>query len=659
LKLVFFPLFHPSNFDSKGFQGTGLDFISAYYLTSLIPFLEKQFPQLQTSLEITLPRVLLQRPDLVLIWCTTPSFGQVDRVAEVLKQNLEIPILLAGPHISHLPQNLPPHVDIGILGEPEIPLHQLLPIFFKDRQAGPIKYGKLPGLIYQSRGRIYSGSPAKTVQNIDQLPLPRHNLLHNLPGRSIPLIYTSRGPHSLMSLLIQPPAAKVRYFAPERTVAEIAQIGADYRQLYHNWPLPQNMLAYIFPIYIVDEMFLGQPERMELICKGILENKLQEQVFFMVSAYPEQLTRESCQWLKRINTRKIVLHFGSFSKRATPGFPSVDKQEIERALKLCEEFRLGVLGNYLINPQLETTRAEIARSYWFLWENKGRFEKLQTFYLPPMPGTTLWEQYQLKHKLKAHDLDVFPWHQLDPEHFTPGGPFVNRGISSEDFSQIMQQTLAMTTAPSIVSDEEMSPMNQDKNYQIQVQSAKVVQKKYLQADSDVLEITLDPSFAIGPHLPPNFCRIQTIEIQAGRLQEKVLRPVDTILMRGSLGGLINPIQDLKELSQWLKPDGKIVLGVLNAQNIAIFLSILKWELERSRYPYKILRYYTEQTLRDLLQKLDLEILDTEYTIMNNIQGFRDAAEGFMKRIQTFWPVAMPVERLYIMEISMLVKKKGK
>lgn len=149
-----------------------------------------------------------------------------------------------------------------------------------------------------------------------------------------------------------------------------------------------------------------------------------------------------------------------------------------------------------------------------------------------------------------------------------------------------------------------------------------------------------------------------MEIQGGELQGKALRPVDMILMRGSLSCLKKPAEELKKLSQWLKPGGKMLISILNAQNIAFILRTLNWELKRSLYPYKLLKYYSEQTLRELLEAQGLEILDTEYTIMNNIQSFRDSAEGFMKRVQTFWPVPLTSERLYLLKSVCLSRKKG-
>ncbi|PIQ23892.1 hypothetical protein COW36_11475 [bacterium (Candidatus Blackallbacteria) CG17_big_fil_post_rev_8_21_14_2_50_48_46] len=659
MKLAFFPLFHPSSFDGKGFQGTGIDFMSAYYLTGLLPFLEKHFPDLQTCVEITLPRILLQRPDLVVIWSSTPSFEQVETVAEVIKQNLEIPILLAGPHISHLPTALPAHVDIGILGEPEIPLHQLLGIFSKDLQAGPMKYGKVPGLIYQSRGRIYSGSPAKSIQQIDQLPMPRHSLLHSLPGRSIPLVSVSRGPHSLMGLLTQPPSGRVRFFSPERTVAEIAQIAADYRQLYSKWPVPAEMLAYIFPVYIADELFLAQPERFQAICEGILAQNLHKSVFFMVNAYPSQLNPETCRWLQLINTRKIILTFPSFSTREAPWMPACSAELLTRTLDVCEQYRLGVIGNFLLNPLAETTRREMAHTYWTLWENRRRFDKLKAFYLPPMPGTPLWEQYQQQYKLKAEDLERLPWQQFDPERFTPTVPLVNRTVDAESFASIMKGFQVLAADDGGVPDQEKAPMKQDQAYQMQLQSAKALQKKYLHPGMDVLEVILDESFSLKPYLASDFCDLQQLKVEGGQLKGPAPRPVDLIILRGSLAGLREPQAALVSLSQSLKPDGQMLISLLNAQNIAFILSALNWSLERSSYPYKLLRYYSENTARELIQSAGLKILDLEYTIMNNIQGFRDSVEGLLKRFETFWPLAVSEERLYIMEISMLVKKNRK
>lgn len=660
MKLALFPLFHPSCFEQKSFQGTGLDFLSAYYLTGLLPFLEKHFPNLNLCLEIALPRLLAQRPDLVLIWSTTPSFGQVRAVAEIIKQNLEIPILLAGPHISHLPQSLPAGVDIGILGEPEIPLHQLLGIFLKDPQAGPVKYGKIPGLIYQSRGRIYSGAPAKFIQQIDQLPLPRHNLLHNLPGRSVPVVNTSRGPHSLISLLTQPPAARIRLFSPERIIEEIGQIIADYKHLYRNWPIPENFLAYLFPIYIVDELFLENPGRLEIICKGLIQRAFHKSTFFIVNAYPRQIQKETLYWLKQINTRQLILNFASFASTAAPWMPACQAQDLDRVLKLCEQFKIGAIGNYLVNPLMETSRREMAKTYWFLWENQHRFDKIQAYYLPPMPGTALWEAYQQKYKLKAEQLESFAWHTLDPERYQPGNPILNRSLDSVSFTEIMQQMQKQLSPPSNPALEmAKTPMKRDQGYQAEINSVKEIQKKFLKPGMHILEILLEPQFSLKPHLPENFCQLEQLPVQAGKLQGRPAQPVDLIVMRGALNGLLQPEQTLQALSSWLKPEGEILINVLNAQNIALMLTLLNWELERSRYSYKILRYFSEQTLRQLVKRLDMETVRVEYNIMNNIQGFKDAAEGLIKRVQNFWPIPVSSERLYIMEINMLIKKNRK
>lgn len=660
MKFVLFPLFHPSCFDQKGFQGVGLDFLSAYYLTGLVPFLEKHFPGLEIGIEVLLPRLLAKKPDLVLLWSTTPSFGQVNSVAEVIKHNLEIPILLAGPHISHLPQTLPPCVDIGILGEPEIPLHQLLSVFSKDPQAGPIKYGKIPGLIYQSRGRIYSGAPAKYIQNVDQLPLPRHNLWHHLPGHFIPIVSISRGPHSLTALLAQPPAARVRLFSPERILDEITQIIADYKYLYRNWPIPEKYLSYLFPIYIGDELFLEDPERLETICKGLLQRNLHTSAFFIVNAYPRQLCRETLHWLQKINTRHLILNFASFSDKDAPWLPACEQTTLDQALKLCQTFRIGAIGNYLVNPFPDTSRKQIAQTYWFLWENRHRFDRIQVYYLPPMPGTSLWEQYQKKHKLKAEQLQTFSWHYLDPERYHRESLIINHSLDSSTFSEIMQQLYKyLSPPPDPALDIHKTPMQRDRTYRAESNAIKELQKKFLKPGMLILEILLEPRFSLQPHLPEGLYQWEQIQIQNGKLAGHPTQPVDLIMMRGSLTGLRAPAQALQKLAAWLKPEGRILISFLNAQNIALILSLLNWELERSRYAYKILRYFSEKTLRQLIQSVEMEPVEVEYTIMSSIQAFKDAAEGLMKRVQNFWPVAISSERLYILEINMLVKKNRK
>lgn len=119
-------------------------------------------------------------------------------------------------------------------------------------------------------------------------------------------------------------------------------------------------------------------------------------------------------------------------------FPGSNPHDISKALDQCDAFEMGAIGAYLVNPQFETSRQEIARTYWYLWERRSRFDKLQAVYLPPMPGTPLWEPYQRKYKLKGDDLEHQPWHQFDPERYSPSGPLLNRSLDNLSFQPIMQ-----------------------------------------------------------------------------------------------------------------------------------------------------------------------------------------------------------------------------
>jgi radical SAM superfamily enzyme YgiQ (UPF0313 family) len=658
VKLLFLPFFHPSSFSQHAFQGVGTEFLSAYTLTTLHAFLAKHFPELELVMEITLPRLLAQRPDLVLLWSTTHCFGQVPAAAQMIKQNLEVPIILAGPHISHLPQSLPADVDIAILGEPEIPMHQLLTVFSKDLRAGPIKYGKIPGLIYQSRGRIYSGSPAKYIQNLEQLPLPRHNLLHALPGHSVPVIQVSRGSPFFLSLLTQPPAPRVRYFSPERTVAEIEQIVADYRHLYRNWPVPPEALASIFPIYIADEMFLAHPERMQAVCEGILQRKLHQAAFFMVSAFPAQLNEQIVAWLAKINVRKMILSFGSFSRVQVPWMPESRPEHLRQAIQLCHHFRIGLTGSYLVNPHLRTTRQEIARTYWFIKEHLQGFEQVQPVYLPPLPGTPLWEAYQQKYKpdpAQPH----FPWHLFDSERMQASSAFVHHTFTPETFYGMMQSIRTLSHPLPVSQQIERAPMNQDKLYQSQKIGARALEKKYLTPGMKILEILIDEHFSLQPYLLETSYQFQRIAVSAGQLSEQPRAPVDLIVMQGAVSALRHPVAVLQSLKDWLLPGGKILISVPHAQNIAVLLQFFNSPFELNQYSARVLRYFSESSIRRVIQQAGLEIEAMEYTIMNKIQDFKEAAEGLLQRIKTFQSLPVSQERLYILEINLLVKQNRK
>jgi len=109
------------------------------------------------------------KPDIIGISSLfSPYYREALRTAEVLKNKLNVPILLGGSHVSAMPEEMLSHpaVDFIIRGEGEKPLVE----FLKAWSAGE-GFGAVPNLGYKNEGKLFLNPEAENFE-IEALPIP-------------------------------------------------------------------------------------------------------------------------------------------------------------------------------------------------------------------------------------------------------------------------------------------------------------------------------------------------------------------------------------------------------------------------------------------------------------------------------------------------------
>jgi len=106
------------------------------------------------------------------------------------------------------------------------------------------------------------------------------------------------------------------------------------------------------------------------------------------------------------------------------------------------------------------------------------------------------------------------------------------------------------------------------------------------------------------------CNIETDKLP---FQKKFF---DIIICGDVLEHLFNPEGTLEKLQQYLKPDGYMILSVPNIANIEI-----RWNLLWGKFDYTEsgildnghIRFFTKQTLLNMIKECQLRVINTEYT----------------------------------------------
>jgi radical SAM superfamily enzyme YgiQ (UPF0313 family) len=152
------------------------------------------------SNEQVLSEVRLRRPDVIGITCATPSYRKTLDLATKLNEEVELPILIGGPHVTSLAEETMRNhcFDIAVLGEGDLTIIQLIDAIQNDGDLSTVK-----GIAYRRDGELIRTPSRPYIEDLDTLPFPARDLLPRLSKykptpsayRSLPqaTMITSRG----------------------------------------------------------------------------------------------------------------------------------------------------------------------------------------------------------------------------------------------------------------------------------------------------------------------------------------------------------------------------------------------------------------------------------------------------------------------------------
>jgi len=405
----------------------GLGYIAAY-LKLKFPEIEEIFMELDADL-------LIQRqPDLVGVSAFTYAYGQALQGTRRIRNALgsEVPILLGGPHISSLPENLDSCMDLGVIGEGELVMEELVKLFLKN-EWNPTAFRSLPGLIFWNEaGQLERSSCGQRIPDLDALPLPDRSLMsafwpeENETISWMPALSTSRGcPFTCGFCMYSKTANLVRYHSVDRVMMDIEDILRRFPNLTH--------------LRITDDLFVTKKSRLKEIADQIRAEKLHTRVTFGCMSKASFFDEEYCQILKSMNI--AVMSFG-FEAGSDPVLRYLkDKKSTvarnQESLDLCRKYGIHVGGYFIIGAPPES-REDLAKTYWFIDRNRPIMPVTGIFPLIATPGTAVWAEAQERGLIDAEyqNWDSFSYQSLETGQYL----HLNQYYSLDELVQFHQET---------------------------------------------------------------------------------------------------------------------------------------------------------------------------------------------------------------------------
>lgn len=363
------------------------------------------------------------KPHLVGITANTPQVKQAWRTAAAIKQEMNIPIVLGGPHVSVVSENLDfeslrqPAVDMVVRGEgegPWIEISNRVEAFLRDQpeltatalMAPDLDLFKdVKSLSYKtSDGELHRNPDGPVINDLDSLPWPAYHLFKmerytNLqpatdavPGERSFSILTSRGcPYrcTFCSQSIMP--IKWRARSPENVIEE-------WRHLVHDLGALE--------IGVLDDSANIRRNRLMQLADGLITARLNHVPWIFVNGIRANLAdMELLTRLKQAGLKRTAFGVETGDEQMIIKIDKhVDHNTIRQAFKNAKAAGIETIGFFIIGLPGDT-RESMQKTIDFAIELDPLIANFSM--MTPYPGTIVYEQVKQGGRFLVQDWEDY------------------------------------------------------------------------------------------------------------------------------------------------------------------------------------------------------------------------------------------------------------
>ncbi len=370
-------------------------------IISLASYIEEKCPYVTTKvIEDTNPlkEVLRNKPDIVGFTADSIDYEDTKILASKIKKKSKAFLIIGGVHITACPESFNKNFDVGVIGEGELTLFELLETYKKNKNNN---YQNIDGLIYFDKKVIAKTKPRTLIKNIDELPIPKRGFVSmkkkylnhqiNLYGvkRSISLM-TSRGcPYHCVYCGSPIQWGSIRFHSVDYVIKEIDYLIKKYK---------------VDGINFFDDLFITPKSRLLLLTKRIKEKGWDKTIVFSGLARANLVDDEIIKALKSINLKRLSFGFENFSPKILDYLKvnSVTIKDNINAIRLCHKYGIAVSSGFIVGTPGETIK-DLKITYKGM--KKYPIENPSIYILLAYPGTKIWNFAQSQN-LVSQDMNM-------------------------------------------------------------------------------------------------------------------------------------------------------------------------------------------------------------------------------------------------------------
>lgn len=335
-------------------------------------------------------------PDLVAISVVSQNYKRAMQYAQIAKRHL-LPVLVGGVHISMAPATLTRDMDVGVIGEGEETLCDLVSLFIEKKKFPTANLEQVPGVVFWKDGRVeFSVCERSPIEPLDSIPFPARDLLVIKPYT---YLFTSRGcPYRCTFCASSRFWDSVRFFSADYVSEEIDFLVREYGVTHINFQ---------------DDLFMLQAERISRIIELLREKGLLGRVQFSGAIRANLVNDKILTLLREMGVKMLNLGLESGCEE-TLAFLKAGNVTIENninAVRMIRSYGMLVGGSFIIGAPHEG-KEEIKKTIDFIKELE--LDGISFYVLTPFPGTPVWE-YARSRGLVSEQMD---WEKLNVDFST-------------------------------------------------------------------------------------------------------------------------------------------------------------------------------------------------------------------------------------------------
>jgi len=380
------------------YGGTPLNLLSlGSYLVANKILDQRNIKIINSNKPNTLERVLQFKPDIIGMSVVTPAFPNAIKLAKFFKKHLSALLVIGGHHITGIPQLFSEPFDIGVMGEGEGALADIVEILQKRNLLNEKTLSSIPNLVFRKRNGSVQINPMRPLLAPDKIPSYTWSLLK--PEEIVryeTVVENGVARVALGASIFSSRGCPYQCAFCARTI--IWKIGSPFRLLPINRVMQEIEYLYhhyhITSLWILDDTFAVSKERIRQLIQALREKDILGNIVFpQVFVRANLIDEEFVLLLKQLGVLTVFIGIESGSPKILKYLKngSLKISQVKKAIPLFAKQNIRVIGSFMLFVSNET-KTDIDRTYalghWF--SHQSNAFALAMYVTVPFPGTKLW-----------------------------------------------------------------------------------------------------------------------------------------------------------------------------------------------------------------------------------------------------------------------------